>query len=131
MVHVFFMLFLMSNALSLYAFTIKSDISNINRKVEDMTPLMHYVRISENLHRRTFGLSQLPLPFIVGEGPDTDLPRIGSVEDIQNLTKPQIFRYLEVYNIENDRRANSGALKALLRLSLGYTLPTELSFHFT
>ena len=112
--------------------TMKSDITNISRKVDEMTPLMHHVRISENLHRRTFGISQLPLPFLVGEGPSgTDLPRIASVEDIQNLTRSQIFRYLVGYDIEHDRRASSGSLKTLLRLSLGFTLPTELSFLFT
>ena len=43
--------------------TLKSDIINISRKVDEMTPLMHHDRISENLHRRTFAIFQLPLPF--------------------------------------------------------------------
>lgn len=110
----------------------KSDLNNISNKINEITPLMHHVRVSENLRRRTFGLPQLPLPFLVGEGPSgTNLPNIESVQDIQDLSRAQLLSYLAGYGVEHNRRAPNGSLKSLLRLTLGFTLPTELNFFFS
>lgn len=110
----------------------KLDLNNISNKINEITPLMHHVRVSENLRRRTFGLPQLPLPFLVGEGPSgTNLPNIESVQDIQDLTRAQLLSYLAGYGVEYNRRASNGSLKSLLRLTLGFTLPTELNFFFS
>lgn len=110
----------------------KSDIDKISTRVEEMTPLMHHVRVAENLRRRELGLPQLTLPFLVGEGPvGTGLPQIVSVYDIQDLSKSEILRYLAGYDVGHDRHATTSSLRFILRMALGFTLPHELHFTFS
>ncbi|GAV29664.1 hypothetical protein PMKS-003166 [Pichia membranifaciens] len=101
-------------------------------RLEKINPLMLYVRVSENLRRRDSGLTQIPVPFIVGEGPqNTDLPIIESVTDIESLSKPQVKRYLTGYAVDHDANAVRKELKAILRDTLGYSTATDLRFSFT
>ncbi|GAV29462.1 hypothetical protein PMKS-002963 [Pichia membranifaciens] len=110
----------------------KSEIDKISIRVEEMTPLMHHVRVAENLRRRELGLPQLTLPFLVGEGPvGTDLPPIVSVNDIQDLSKSEILRYLAGYDVGHERHATTSSLKCILRMTLGFTLAHELHFTFS
>lgn len=100
--------------------------------LEKITPLMLYVRVSENFRRRDSGLTQIPVPFIVGEGPqNTDLPIIESVKDIESLSKPQVKRYLTGYAVDHDANAVRKELKAILRDTLGYSTAADLRFSFT
>ena len=100
-------------------------------RLEKMDPLMLYVRVSENLRRRSSGLTQIPVPFIVGEGPqNTDLPTVESVTDIDRLSKPQLNRYLTGYAVDYNANANRKELKAMLRDTLGYSTAADLRFSF-
>lgn len=101
-------------------------------RLENIIPLMLYVRVSENVRRRNLGLTQIPIPFVVGEGPqNTDLPAIHSVADIESLSKPQVKQYLTGYSVAYDANTVRKELKATLRDTLGYSTPADLRFNFT
>lgn len=114
-------------------------LNNIYRRLDgiegtlgDIKPLMLYVRVSENIRRRNLGLTQIPIPFVVGEGPqNTDLPAIHSVADIESLSKPQVKQYLTGYSVAYDANTIRKELKATLRDTLGYSTPADLRFNFT
>lgn len=121
-------------------------LNNINRRLdrmdgrldrmegslENIIPLMLYVRVSENVRRRNLGLTQIPIPFVVCEGPqNTDLPAIHSVADIESLSKPQVKQYLTGYSVAYDANTVRKELKATLRDTLGYSTPADLRFNFT
>ena len=107
-------------------------LDRMESRLEKIDPLMLYVRVSENLRRRSSGLTQIPVPFIVGEGPqNTDLPTIESVTDIESLSKPQVKRYLTGYAVDYNANAFRKELKAMLRDTLGYSTAADLRFSFT
>lgn len=107
-------------------------LDRIEGRLEKMEPLMLYVHVSENYRRRISGQTQMPIPFLVGEGPEnTDLPLIGTVEDIERLSKPQVRRYLNGYAVDYDANAYRRELKALLRDTLGFSTAADIRFNFT
>lgn len=107
-------------------------LDRIEGRLEKMEPLMLYVHVSENYRRRISGQTQMPIPFLVGEGPEnTDLPLIGTVEDIERLSKPQVRRYLSGYAVNYDANAVRKDLKSLLRDTLGFSTAADLRFNFT
>lgn len=94
--------------------------------------LMLFLRVSENYRRRSSGLPQMQIPFVVGKGPqNTDLPLIDTIEDIERLTKPQVERYLSGYAVAYDANAARKDLKALLRDTLDFSTAADLRFNFT
>lgn len=91
-----------------------------------------FLRVSENYRRRSSGLPQMQIPFVVGKGPqNTDLPLIDTIEDIERLTKPQVKRYLSGYAVDYDANAARKALKALLRDTLDFSTAADRRFNFT
>lgn len=66
---------------------IESVIDNISRRAAEMTPLMHHIRVSEDICIKNLGLQQLPFSCLVRQKPlGTELLIAGSVEDIQVST---------------------------------------------
>ena len=111
---------------------VKRDLTDVKKDVNDMKPLMLMVRVSENIRRRKLGTNQIPIPFLVEEGPNvTDLPAILSIEDINRLSVDQLQRYLRGYNIEFSTRFSRKRMKMLLRDTLGYCTPVDLTFEFS
>lgn len=110
---------------------LKSDVAGLKSDVAEIKPLMFYVRTSENARRRQARVPPIPVPFLVGTGPDDDLPIIKSVEDIQNLNLRQLSSFLIGYGVQHSSRASSKILKNKLREALGFYDAPDLSFEFS
>lgn len=113
-------------------------IENMDRKVDELKvdvaeikPLMFYVRTSENARRRQARVPPISVPFLVGTGPDDDLPIINSVETIENLNLTQLRRFLTGYGVQHNSRSSSKILKTKLREILGFYEAPDLSFEFS
>ena len=112
--------------------TMQTDINSIKDEVSGMKPLMLYVRTSENARRRELREPPIPVPFLVGEGPDgTDLPSINSVEDIELLDLEQLRRFLTGYNVRYASRTSRVNMKIMLRDTLGFCKVSDMRMNFS
>ncbi|EPX71704.1 cell surface glycoprotein [Schizosaccharomyces octosporus yFS286] len=83
-----------------------------------------------NIQMRSQGRLVDVVPFLNGEEPDPDLPRICSVEDINGLTRAQCTRYLEGYGIRYGPNETI-KLKERLRDAVGLESLGDNQFRFT
>lgn len=112
--------------------TMQSDITLIKGDISGMKPLMLYVRTSENARRRELREPQIPVPFLVGDGPEgTDLPSIKSVEDIESLNVEQLRRFLTGYDVQFATRTSRVNLKIMLRDTLGFSKVNDMKMSFS
>lgn len=112
--------------------TMQTDINSIKDEVSGMKPLMLYVRTSENARRRELREPSIPVPFLVGEGPEgTDLPSINSVEDIELLDLEQLRRFLTGYNVRYALRTSRVNMKIMLRDTLGFCRVSDMRMNFS
>lgn len=99
---------------------LERDVNRIKGDVDGMKPLMLYVRTSENARRQLLREPEIPVPFLVGEGPvGTDLPWVNSVEDIEAMNAEQLHRYSAGYDAQHNPQVGTKRLKGLLRDALG------------
>ncbi|EPY53079.1 hypothetical protein SPOG_03626 [Schizosaccharomyces cryophilus OY26] len=88
-----------------------------------------YCRL-HNIQLRFLGKSVEVVPFLNAEEPDSDLPRIHSVEDIENLTKNQCTNYLDGYGIRYGPNETI-KLKERLRDAVGLQSLGDAEFRFS
>lgn len=111
---------------------LQHEVNRIKGDVDGMKPLMLYVRTSENARRRLLREPEIPVPFLVGEGPiGTDLPSVNSVEDIEAMNAEQLHRYLAGYDVQHNPQVGTKRLKRLLRDALGFSSLKDMRFEFS
>ena len=112
--------------------TMQTDINSIKDDVGGMKPLMHYVRSFENARRRELREPPIPVPFLIGDGPDgTDLPQINSVEDIESLNIEQLRGFLTGYDVRYATRTSRRNMKIMLRDTLGFFRLNDMRMNFS
>lgn len=82
-----------------------------------------------NMFRRMNGSSAALVPFLNVEAMLDDLPPIGSVEDIDSLSKQECQTYLRAYNVEFHPN-ESVKLKEKLRDAVGLAVSHDVAFQF-
>ncbi|WBW72040.1 cell surface glycoprotein [Schizosaccharomyces osmophilus] len=88
-----------------------------------------YYRL-HNIQMRSLGKSIDIVPYLNGQLPDIDLPRIYSIEDIERLTKDQCTRYLNGYGIRFGPNETI-KLKERIRDAVGLHSVTDAEFRFS
>ena len=81
------------------------------------------------MFRRMNGSSAALVPFLNVEAMLDDLPPIGSVEDIDSLSKQECQTYLRAYNVEFHPN-ESVKLKEKLRDAVGLAVSHDVAFQF-
>jgi len=82
-----------------------------------------------NMFRRMNGYPATPVPFLNVEAIMNELPPIGSVQDIDSLSKEECQTYLRAYNVEFHPN-ESVKLKERLRDAVGLAISYDLEFQF-
>ncbi|CUM55142.1 unnamed protein product [Debaryomyces tyrocola] len=82
-----------------------------------------------NMVRRMNGSSAVPVPFLNVEAMLDELSPIGSVEDIDSLSKQECQTYLRAYNVEFHPN-ESVKLKEKLRDAIGLAVGHDVGFLF-
>lgn len=82
-----------------------------------------------NMVRRMNGSPAAPVPFLNVEAMLDELSPIGSVEDIDSLSKQECQTYLRAYNVEFHPN-ESVKLKGRLRDAIGLATPYDRKFQF-
>lgn len=82
-----------------------------------------------NMFRRMNGYPATPVPFLNVEAIMNELPPIGSVQDIDSLSKEECQTYLRAYNVEFHPN-ESVKLKERLRDAVGLAISYDMEFQF-
>ena len=109
---------------------VKRDLRDFKGDMDSGFKMSEYSHIRlYNMFRRMNGYPATPVPFLNVEAIMNELPPIGSVQDIDSLSKEECQTYLRAYNVEFHPN-ESVKLKERLRDAVGLAISYDLEFQF-
>ncbi|EPY51068.1 cell surface glycoprotein [Schizosaccharomyces cryophilus OY26] len=114
--------------------TMQSSMVTMQTSVDTLTGKVNRIDIRsvrmENKELRRAGYPIMEVPFLEGNNPDSELPRITCTQDIDRLSKDECIRYLNGYGISFNANETI-ALKKKLANAVGLVLDFDKDYSFS